>query len=390
MDLVDDEFDALVEDLIASLDKFKVPAKEKGELTGALGPLEPSMVVPADRLKPVSDAELAKATAIQKSITDKNATAIYAAALVALKRGQRNYAEQLFSRVEFISGAKKVASVASVFRAGAPPRIATPTKKMPLDTPAQPKVVGSSDEDSPEKVPGKSSLKGTMTVEGKPLTGIGTVMLFPAKGGKKRTPKTRIVEQRNKTFMPRVLAVPVGSTVQFPNFDGIYHNVFSISAPKKFDVGLYKDGETREVKVDKAGVIRLGCNIHAKMASYILVVDAPHYVVVGGDKFNFEPAPGKYVRGVGRSAAPAEGGRDQGRREHPGVRRQGWRRGGPERRQVRHDPPADDRARARAEEVRSYGRGSQSSERTRSTSSSAVNGLLRNAVPASLVRMSRG
>jgi plastocyanin len=201
--------------------------------------------------------------------------------------------------------------VASVFRAGAPPRIETPTKKLPMDTPAQPKVVGSSDEDSPDKVPGRASLKGTMTVEGKPLEGIGTVMLFPAKGGKKRTPKTRIVEQRDKTFMPRVLAVPVGSTVQFPNFDGIYHNVFSISAPKKFDVGLYKDGETREVKVDKAGVIRLGCNIHAKMASYILVVDAPHYVVVEGDKeFNFRSlAPGKYRYKAWseQSAAPAEG-----------------------------------------------------------------------------------
>jgi hemoglobin len=311
MDLVDDEFNALVEDLIASLDKFNVPAKEKGELTGALGPLKPAMVVPTDRLKPVSDADLTKASAIQRSITDKNAAAIYAAALVALQRGQRNYAEQLFSRAEFIAGAKALAGVASVFRSGAPPRIATPTKKMPLDTPAQPKIVGSSDEDSPDRVPGKSSLKGTMTVEGKPLTGIGTVMLFPAKGGKKRTPKTRIVEQRNKTFMPRVLAVPVGSTVQFPNFDGIYHNVFSISAPKKFDVGLYKDGETREVKVDKPGVIRLGCNIHAKMASYILVVDAPHYVVVEGDSgFNFKSlAPGKYKYKAWseQSAVPAEG-----------------------------------------------------------------------------------
>lgn len=311
MDLVDDEFAALVDDLVRALDKFKVPAQEKGELLGALGPLGPAIVTPAERLKPVGEADLARAAAVQKSITDKNATAIYAAALVALGRGQRNYAEQLFSRVEFIAGAKTVAAAAEVFRAGAPPRIATPTKKLPMDTPPQPKVVGSSDEDAPDRVPGKSSLRGTMTVEGKPLTGIGTVMLFPAKGGKKRTPKTRVVEQRNKTFAPRVLAVPVGSTVQFPNFDGVYHNVFSISAPKKFDVGLYKDGETREVKVDKPGVIRLGCNIHAKMASYILVVDAPHYVVVeDGKAFAFQSlAPGKYKYRAWseQSAAPTEG-----------------------------------------------------------------------------------
>jgi hemoglobin len=311
MDLVQDEFNALVDDLVATLDKFKVPEQEKGELTGALGPLAPMMVVPKDRLKPVAAADLAKAKAIAKMITDRNASAAYTAALIALERGQRNYAEQLFSRVEFIAGAATLASAAGVFRAGAPPRIATPTTKMPMDTPPQPKIVGSSDEDEPDKVPGKSSLKGSLTVEGQPLKGIGTVMLFPAKGGKKRTPKTRIVEQRNKTFMPRVLAVPTGSTVQFPNFDGIYHNVFSLSAPKKFDVGLYKDGETREVKVDKPGVIRLGCNIHAKMASYILVVDAPHYVVVEDDKpFNFKSlAPGKYKWRAWseQSAAPAEG-----------------------------------------------------------------------------------
>lgn len=311
MDLVDDEFTALVEDLVASLDKFEVGKTEKGELLGALGPLKPAIVTPGDRLKPVSGAELEKAKGVTKAITDKNASAVYAAAIKALERGQRNYAEQLFSRVEFISGANAVAAAAGVFRAGAPPRIATPTKKLPMDTPPQPKLVGSSDDEYPDTAPGRASLKGHMTVEGKPLSGVGTVMLFPAKGGKKRTPKTRIVEQRNKTFMPRVLAVPVGSTVQFPNFDGIYHNVFSISSPKKFDVGLYKDGETREVKVDKPGVIRLGCNIHAKMASYILVVDAPHYVVVENDgQFNFRSlAPGKYKWRAWseQSAAPAEG-----------------------------------------------------------------------------------
>ena len=296
MDLVHDEFAALVDDLVQTLDKFKVGAREKGELLGALGPLEPQIVTPADRLKPVSEADLKKASDLAPKITDNNATAVYAAALVALKRGQRNYADQLFSRVEFILGAKTVAAAAGVFRSGAPPRIVTPTTKMPMDTPPQPAIVGSSDEEYPDKTPGKASLKGTMTVDGKPLSGLGTVMLFPAKGGKGRTAKTRIVEQRNKMFAPHVLAVPVGSTVKFPNFDGVYHNVFSISTTKKFDVGLYKDGETREVKVDKPGIIRLGCNIHAKMAAYILVVDAPHYVVVdGANEFNFRSlAPGKY------------------------------------------------------------------------------------------------
>jgi hemoglobin len=309
MEVVDEEFTALVEDLSGALDKFKVPAKEKNELLGALGPLQPQIVTPKDRLKPVSEAAVAKATAVAVKLKDPEAQDIMQAAIVAAKRGQRNYADQLFSRVELKVGAKTVAAAAPTFREGAPPRIETPLKKT-KDTAPQPKVVGNSDDDEPNaKRP--ASLKGTLTVDGKPLDGLGTVMLFPVDGsGKRRTPKQRVVEQRDKQFSPHVLAIPPGSTVAFPNFDGVYHNVFSISATKKFDVGLYKDGDTREVKFEKPGIVRLGCNIHAKMASYILVVDAPHYVVVeGGKEFNFRAlTPGKYkVRAWSeRSSAPSE------------------------------------------------------------------------------------
>jgi plastocyanin len=140
-------------------------------------------------------------------------------------------------------------------------------------------------------------LHGAVKIDGKAPTGLGVVMLWPAKGGyAKRTPKSRIVEQRDRTFLPHVLAVPVGSTVSFPNYDAIYHNVFSVSKAKVFDLGLYKNGESRDVKVDKPGVIRLGCNIHANMAAYIIAVDAPHYVVVDSDgTYSFKAlAPGKY------------------------------------------------------------------------------------------------
>jgi hemoglobin len=296
MELVDDEFTALVEDLAGALDKFKVPAKEKGELLGALGPLQPQIVTPASRLKPVDEAAIAKATVVAVKLTDENAAGLMQAAIVAAKRGQRNYADQLFSRVEAAVGAKAVAAAVPAFREGAPPRIETPLKKLPKDTPPQPRFVGSSEDDEPgARRPG--SLMGTMTVAGKPLDGLGLVMLSPANGGgKKRRPKLRMVEQRDKQFSPHVLAIPPGSTVAFPNFDGVFHNVFSISSTKKFDVGLYKDGDTRELKFEKPGIVRLGCNIHAKMAAYIVVIDAPAYVVVDGTKgFNFRSlAPGTY------------------------------------------------------------------------------------------------
>jgi plastocyanin len=259
-------------------------------------------------LKPVSDAQIAKATAVAVKLTG-DAADVMQAAIVAAKRGQRNYADQLFTRVEQIAGAKVVAAAVPTFRDGAPPRIDTPLKKM-KDTGPQAKLVGNSDEDDTgPTLP--ASLSGYITIDGKPLDGLGTVMLWPETGkAKRRTPKQRLVEQRDKTFSPHVLAVPPGSTVSFPNFDGVFHNVFSISSSKKFDLGLYKDGDTREVKFEKPGIVRLGCNIHARMASYVVVVDAPHYVVTEGAKeFSFKSlAPGKYkVRAWSeKSSAPVE------------------------------------------------------------------------------------
>lgn len=311
MELVDEEFTAVVEDFSAALDKFKVPAKEKAELLGALGPLQPSIVTPKDRLRPVPDAQLTKANAVLDKVTDPAAKDLMKAAIVAAKRGQRNFADQLFSRVEIAVGAQTVAAAAPVFRDGAPPRIATAPKQMPADAAPQPKIVGSSDEDNPSASQLPGSLKGTITVDGKPLDGVGLVMLYPESSNyRKRTAKFRTVEQRNKQFSPRLLAVPPGSTVAFPNYDSYYHNVFSLSLTSPFDLGLYKNGQSRDIKFDKVGLIRLGCNVHAKMASFIFVIDAPAYVPVeGGKEFNFKSlAPGKYHAKVWseRSAEPAE------------------------------------------------------------------------------------
>jgi hemoglobin len=297
MDLVDDEFNALVENLSGALDKFKVPAKEKNELLGALGPLKPQIVVDPSTLKPIDDADLKKVTAAAEKIDDKGAKDLLAAAVVAGQRGQRSYAEQLFTRAEMITGPKAVASIAPVFRKGAPPRITTELKTMPADTAAQPKTVGNSDDDKPDKKPAKGKLTGTLKVDGANLSGMGVVMLTPKGGGaKKRSAKQRVIEQRDKQFAPHVMAVPVGSTVSFPNFDAIFHNVFSLSKAKPFDLGMFKSGESRDVKFDKAGIIRLGCNIHANMSAYLIVVAAPHYVVVDSDGgFAFKSLkPGKY------------------------------------------------------------------------------------------------
>jgi plastocyanin len=126
---------------------------------------------------------------------------------------------------------------------------------------------------------------------------LGVIALEPASGKwKKRTPKQRTIEQRNREFAPHMLAISAGSTVSFPNFDPIFHNVYSTSAPRSFDLGIYKNGESRDVTFSKEGLIRLGCNLHANMAAHLVVVAAPHYVVTdasGAFKFRSLP-PGKY------------------------------------------------------------------------------------------------
>lgn len=92
----------------------------------------------------------------------------------------------------------------------------------------------------------------------------------------------RAVLQKDKSFVPRVLAVPIGSTVTFRNEDPLFHNVFSLSPTKAFDTGLYKAGGEVPVEFDKAGVVQLLCNIHSSMIGYVVVVDSPYYAQADG------------------------------------------------------------------------------------------------------------
>jgi plastocyanin len=208
----------------------------------------------------------------------------------------------LFSTAELLVGPEALASIAAQFREGAPPRITTPTIKVNTAVPASPRAVGNSEEEEEaDKVPPPprvGSLTGTLQIDGKPLSGAyGLVTLEPASGKwKPRAPKRHVMTQRNREFNPRVMAISVGSTVAFPNFDTIFHNVFSTSPLGAFDLGIYKQGEAREFKFEKEGIVRIGCNLHANMSGYLVVVSAPSYVVTDEQgAFTFKRlAPGKY------------------------------------------------------------------------------------------------
>jgi plastocyanin len=85
--------------------------------------------------------------------------------------------------------------------------------------------------------------------------------------------------QRNKNFEPHLLAIPAGSLVEFPNRDPFFHNVFSLFEGKRFDLGLYEAGTTREVHFDKPGISYIFCNIHAEMSAVVVALDTPYYGV---------------------------------------------------------------------------------------------------------------
>lgn len=107
----------------------------------------------------------------------------------------------------------------------------------------------------------------------------------------------RAISQKGHSFSPRVLAVTRGTTVRFPNDDTVYHNVFSLSRTKSFDLGIYPVGKSQEVTFNKVGLVRVYCNIHPRMVSSILVLNNSFHATTASDgTYEIAGVPdGKYV-----------------------------------------------------------------------------------------------
>jgi plastocyanin len=101
----------------------------------------------------------------------------------------------------------------------------------------------------------------------------------PMKGARPSTKSLQIVIQKDATFWPHVLPVVVGTTVEWPNHDDIYHNVFSMSDAKPFDLGFYRTNEVKRVTFDKPGRVDIFCSIHTKMSCIVLVLENPYFAV---------------------------------------------------------------------------------------------------------------
>jgi plastocyanin len=110
------------------------------------------------------------------------------------------------------------------------------------------------------------------------------------------TPRPAVMDQRDRAFVPGLLVVAVGSSVDFPNNDSVSHQVYSFSAAKRFQLPLYKGQVHPPVTFDKPGLVVLGCNIHDTMVGYIYVTAAPFFGTTdaGGTLTLKELPPGEY------------------------------------------------------------------------------------------------
>jgi plastocyanin len=118
-------------------------------------------------------------------------------------------------------------------------------------------------------------------------------------------PISFVINQRDRRFEPELLIVPAGSTVQFPNFDPVFHNVFSLSKARPFDLGVYPRGASRSVRFDRPGVVQVYCHLHPNMhAAIVVAANSWHTRPSSDGKFSLEGVPeGQYTLAVWHNTA---------------------------------------------------------------------------------------
>ena len=132
---------------------------------------------------------------------------------------------------------------------------------------------------------------------GRPASDLTNVVVYVDGVKVKPKPATARVSMKGKQFLPHVVAVPVGGTVEFPNDDPIFHNVFSVSGENRFDLALYKRPKTGAQTFHHPGVVKVYCNIHPQMSAVVVVRDNPFFAKVSPDgTFTIDNVPaGRHV-----------------------------------------------------------------------------------------------
>ena len=132
---------------------------------------------------------------------------------------------------------------------------------------------------------------------GKKATDVSDAVVYVDGVKARPKPARATVTMKGKAFLPRVVAVSVGGTVDFPNEDPIFHNVFSVSGENRFDLDLYKRPKTGSWTFQHPGIVRVYCNIHPQMSAVVVVRDSPYFTKANADgTFVIEDVPaGKYT-----------------------------------------------------------------------------------------------
>lgn len=142
---------------------------------------------------------------------------------------------------------------------------------------------------------GSGTVKGTITIGAEPAAD-AVVLVDVPEPAPVGTPGRATMDQRNEAFVPRVLVVRTGTTVDFPNHDAVLHNVSSASRAKPFDLGMFPRGETRSVTFDTPGVVEIRCHVHPRMSAFIVVHSGPSAAVTDarGSYTIADVPPGSY------------------------------------------------------------------------------------------------
>ncbi len=164
-------------------------------------------------------------------------------------------------------------------------------------------------------LPAQLAIAGTITGRvallekgGRPGDDAGGTVVFLEGGTAKANPVRASIRMKGKAFVPHQVAVPVGSTVDFPNEDAIFHNVFSVSGSNRFDLDLYRRPKKGSATFTHPGLVRVYCNIHPQMNATIMVVDSAHYAATlmnGAFTISGVPA-GKYRLVAWNERAPEQ------------------------------------------------------------------------------------
>jgi len=162
-------------------------------------------------------------------------------------------------------------------------------------------------------IPGRLAITGRIAIlekDNKPSPDLGTALVYlegRGAGGGARAGRYEVTISE-KGFSPHVLVIPVGSTVSFPNHDPFDHNVFSVSEPNGFDLGLYGRGEGKLFTFKHPGLVRVFCNVHPRMAALVQVMATNQYAQPGADGTFTIPGvePGTYRLHVWHERAPSE------------------------------------------------------------------------------------